>query len=154
MNFWTARWPTLPIFEAMSKKLKCDVYYEWQEPWMNFSWRAKYKDGELIDIERYDDYLFWEGVECEKCWYLYESDSDSWYDKEHNICDSCGTEIVSQFNTEEMLNKLRSLRCECKQTNNKEFAKTQMIDKIHNTFSVNKSVAEFIYDYCFNNNQQ
>lgn len=93
LQFETAWSPVKPIFQEISRKYKCKVYYEWSEPGNWFSGRAEWENWELIYEDNFDDSYFWEWVECVVCGQVYDwRCEDDWADMKKHICFNCWEE--------------------------------------------------------------
>ena len=90
LQFETAWSPICKVFERLSKKYKCRVYYEWSEPWCWFSGRAERDNGEETYHEDFEDPYFWEWIECKVCGQVYDwRCEDDWSNYTLHICANC-----------------------------------------------------------------
>lgn len=91
--FWTARSPVIPVFKELSRKYKCVVEYDYDEPWNCFSGRIKWENWVEAYAERFDDWYYGEWVECAKCHWIYDwTNEEDWSDIENHICFNCWEE--------------------------------------------------------------
>lgn len=90
LNFETAWSPVTQVFQELSRKYKCKVYYEWSEPGCWFSGRAEWDKWMLIEEQNFDDPFFWEWVKCVVCGQTYDwrCEDDRW-DMTKHICLDC-----------------------------------------------------------------
>lgn len=90
LQFETAWSPVLNVFQKLSQKYKCTVYYEFSEPGCWFSGRYVYIDWRLDESENFNDPWFGEWVECKICHNHYDGRcEDDWGDMTNHICLEC-----------------------------------------------------------------
>lgn len=88
--FETAWSPVCKVFEKLSKKYKCRVYYERSEPWCWFSGRAEWENWEKNYYEEFEDPFFWEWITCSVCGQVFDwRNDDEWADYAKHICYEC-----------------------------------------------------------------
>lgn len=147
VDFWTARSPlSIDVLEKCSKKFDCDIYYEYSEPWMWFSWIQEYSKWELTLDNYRDDPYYWEVRVCLGCDHSYgDTNEEDWYDWHHFICYNCWTRLVNEY--AQHVNKIKKIVRSVNSTLNEDTYRTKIINKIIKEFSIEQfEVAEFIYD--------
>lgn len=94
----TAWTPVLWALKKISEILHCTIDVAYDEEWNWFSWKRTVKDWKVINDQRYDDAFYWDWVQCEECWGIYDiNDWDSWHELadyhwwsgKRDICSNC-----------------------------------------------------------------
>lgn len=148
--FWTA-WSPLSdeVLEKCSEKYHCRIYYQFDEPWCCFSWQKWAENWEIIQEEWYEDWYYWEWVECEVCHCQYDwTNEDDWYfddDREMMICSYCGDRLIHEFREIDKYEHLVNLLSEVDNTWEDDDYRRECINKIYNTFSLDITSAEFVF---------
>lgn len=83
--------PQLEWRKYVSKLLKAEVYIEYSEPWMNFSWRQRINNWKITEDTFFnDDAYYWHWKECPTCWSFHDDENpDDWTNEEHTKCIWC-----------------------------------------------------------------
>lgn len=145
--FWTARSPFSEEFIGkISSKWNCDVFYEYYEPWMNFSWRMWAKEWRVIDHDRWDDCCFGEWIRCENCWNYYSAtDESEWSEGDSPICTYCADSLIHEFREIWKYNHIVSLIGEVDVNLPDDEYREGIIDKIYHAFSLSRAGAEYVF---------
>lgn len=146
IHFRTARSPYSEEFIAkISSKWNCKVFYEYSEPWMNFSWRMWAENWHIDNSQAFDDCCFGEWIRCENCWIYYDAtDQSEWADDSWIICSNCADELIHEFRNSEKFNHVVSLIEEVDTNLPDDEYREAIIDKIYNTFSLSRAWAEYV----------
>ena len=148
INFRTARSPYSEEFIAkVSAKRNSPVYYEYNEPWMNFSWRMWAENWEITQSEQFDDAFYWEWLRCENCWACYSAvDESDWANGNSDwaICYYCAEELLREFRDTGKVNEIVHLIAEVDTNLPDDEYRRQIVDKIYNHFSLSMAWAEYI----------
>ena len=150
VHFWTPRSPmTEEFIRKASEVFQCEIFYEYDEPWMDFSWRISAENWEITNDEAFDDAYFGEWVRCENCGSMYMgTDEDCWYEASPDtfICSYCWDELSKEFSERRKFNLLACVVAEVSTDLEEDDYYELCIEKIYNAFDLSRRWAEFVFE--------